>query len=129
MRLSYPFFELRDGHELLVPPLYDGAAVAARGERYALIYLPQGLPVTVNMGLLRASRVRVSRFSPQTGETASLGVFAAEVRTFAPVRAEYGNDAVLILEALEETDTDYYFSIGIVERYGKENNALRVPRG
>lgn len=77
-----------------------GHMVAAQGNGYAYIYLPLGLPVTVQLSQMQpASCLRASWFDPRTGETSCFAILpAVGEMTLAPPSQGKGCDWVLVLE-------------------------------
>ncbi|NBC72351.1 DUF4038 domain-containing protein [Paenibacillus sacheonensis] len=76
-------------------------AVAAKGERHAFLYTPNGLALQVAMGRIAGSEVTASWFDPRTGETTAIGTFPNEGETaFLPPIAGRGNDWVLVLDSI-----------------------------
>lgn len=104
LRLSRDYFSLRPVPELLCGN-YEGMGhmVSAMGDGYAYVYLPLGLPVTVDVSLLCSTRcVRALWFNPRTGEETLLAILnGAEKTTLVPPAQGQGNDWVLILEKAE----------------------------
>ncbi|SFJ79232.1 Putative collagen-binding domain of a collagenase [Paenibacillus sp. UNC496MF] len=76
-------------------------AVAARGERHAFLYSPNGLALRAAMGRIAGEEVDASWFDPRTGETTAIGRFPnAGETTFLPPQAGRGRDWVLVLDAV-----------------------------
>ncbi|QHT63213.1 DUF4038 domain-containing protein [Paenibacillus lycopersici] len=76
-------------------------AAAARGERHAFIYSPNGLALQVAMGRIAGDEVTASWFDPRTGESTPIGQFPnTGERKFLPPMAGRGNDWVLVLDSL-----------------------------
>src|SRR5262249_39150342 len=78
------------------------AARAADGN-FALVYLPAGKPVTVDLGRLAGKDVRAWWFDPRDGKAKDAGTFPRSgTRTFRPPgKPGRGNDWVLVLEDAE----------------------------
>jgi hypothetical protein len=78
---------------------YD-RVIAARERRAAMAYSYTGAPFTVRLGRIAGREVHARWFSPRTGETHPIGVFANRgVHRFDPPGAtQPGNDWVLLLD-------------------------------
>ncbi len=100
LRLSRPYFEFRHAPELVADDTADMAHQAAgRGEDYAFIYTPQGLPIRAFLDKLDGQRpIRASWFDPRTGKEEIFGVFAPRETLFVPPSRGKGCDWVLILD-------------------------------
>lgn len=98
--LEFPYFERIPDESLVANQgeKYDYKA-ATRGENYALIYVYNGKPVSVNMGKIKGDEVDATWFNPRNGEKTKIGAFKNEgVQDFKPSGEEVdGNDWVLIL--------------------------------
>jgi len=98
--LKYPYFSRVPDESLIANQgeKYDYKA-ATRGENYALIYVYNGKPINVNMGIIIGKEVDASWYNPRTGETTAIGTFNNEgVQEFKPSGEEVdGNDWVLVL--------------------------------
>jgi len=66
--------------------------------RWAMIYLPLPLPVTVDLSKLNSNKIKVSWFNPVTGKKTEEGIIKNEIKTFTP--SGEVPDRVLILESL-----------------------------
>lgn len=98
---SRPFLERVPAQELL-PDNPEGGnyRVATRGERYAMVYYPNGIRGRVQLGVLPGDKLAASWFNPRTGEFTSIGEVPNEgERVFAPPSAGRGNDWVLVLDS------------------------------
>lgn len=98
---SRPMLE-RVPDQSLLPDNPEGSnyRVAARGERYAFVYYPNGIKGNVKLGVLPGRTLAVSWFDPRTGAFIDAGEAANEgERAFAPPTAGRGNDWVLVLDA------------------------------
>lgn len=104
LRLSRDYFSLKPCPELLCGN-YEGMGhmAAAIGNGYGYVYLPLGLPVTVELSKVRpGSRLRALWFDPRTGEETLFAVLPAEGKTtLVPPSQGKGCDWVLILEGTE----------------------------
>lgn len=81
---------------------YEGAnyAVATRGERYAMIYIPCGLAAQIDVGRLEYSEIRIAWYSPRDGSWLEAGRTTNQgIQTFSPPTAGRGEDWVLVLDA------------------------------
>lgn len=101
LRLSRPFFEFRRAPELVQ---HDSAAnadpTAARGNNYAFVYSPLGLPLRVYLNLLGDTYVRATWFDPRTGNTSTIGIYPPEECVMIPPTCGFGQDWILILDLL-----------------------------
>ncbi len=100
---SRPFTNLVPDSAILVDaPSQGGAkvrAAAARDGSFAFIYSPRGMPFTVDLSRIQASRVRAAWYDPRYG-IADL-VHTGENRgyqTFVPPASGRGNDWLLVLD-------------------------------
>ncbi len=97
---SRPYFERRPAPDLVHN---DGDLLnhtpACRGERYAFIYSPQGLPLKVNLGILPGRLILVSWYNPRTGEEKLQTLLPNRgAVTLVPPTSGRGQDWVLILD-------------------------------
>jgi hypothetical protein len=101
LRLSRPYFEFRHAPCLAAD---DAAAMAhisaGRGNSYAFIYTPQGLPIRARLGELGAEIMRMSWFNPRTGAEDVFGIAGPSETLFVPPSSGKGNDWVLIADAV-----------------------------
>ena len=98
---SRPYLTRIPDQGMLVSAAGEGAhhVRATRDDegRYALVYLPLPLPVTVRLGVLAGQDVVAWWYDPCSGAATRIGSFAAEgVRTFTP--PGYRPDWVLVLD-------------------------------
>ncbi len=104
LRLSRDYFSLCDATEEVLVQNYEGMGhmVAAKGNGYAYVYSPLGLPFTINLGLFEeAKRLRALWFDPRTGEEKIFTVLPPNGKTvIVPPTQGKGCDWVLILEAM-----------------------------
>lgn len=79
--------------------IYYIQATRDAGGAYALVYIPDGAPVTVNMAKIANGNVNASWYNPRTGAYTLIGNFPnSGPRTFdAPGASAEGNDWVLVL--------------------------------
>lgn len=76
-----------------------GQATRDRDGAYAMIYLPRGKPVTVNMDKISGGKARAWWFDPRQGKSSQVGEFdAAGTRRFEPPSSGEENDWVLVLD-------------------------------
>lgn len=103
LRLRREYMSLRPAEEL-IPDNFAGMGrmAAAKGEDYAYIYAPLGVPFTVDLKpFADAKCVRGSWFDPRTGEETVFGIFrSGEKSLVVPPSQGKGNDWVLVLEAI-----------------------------
>jgi hypothetical protein len=65
---------------------------------WALLYLPTGKAVTVDLSKLTGEKLSATWFDPRTGKETAAGAFAREgKREFTPPTSGKGNDWVLVL--------------------------------
>ena len=101
--MSRNFLELTPCQEL-VNANYEGANYisAARGDNYAFMYIPNGLDIKVNMGILPESYVTAYWFDPRKGTYTFAGTNKNEgVVTFTPPSSGRNNDWVLVLDSFK----------------------------
>lgn len=80
---SRPLLERREAPELLASNgTGANVQIAARGERYAFIYTPNGLGIDIAPGILPGGCLEAAWFSPRSGETTAIGTI--ENRSAAP---------------------------------------------
>ena len=103
LRLSHDYFSLRPEPALLAAD-YEGMGHmgAAVGDGYGYVYLPLGLPTTVDLSRIRpAEYVRAAWFDPRTGATTLIGILPPDGRcTLAPPTQGKGADWILVLEGV-----------------------------
>lgn len=101
LRLSRDYFSLHPEPRLICQN-YDGMAhmVSAVGDGYGYVYLPLGLPVTVDLSQIRpANCIRALWFDPRTGTEHIFSVLPPEGKTtLVPPTQGKGCDWILILE-------------------------------
>ena len=75
---------------------------ACRGESYAFIYTPTGLPVEVNMGLISGAKVKANWYNPRNGERIYDGEYEnkGKQKFIAPAQGR-DRDWVLVLDDVE----------------------------
>ncbi|MCL2775376.1 MAG: glycoside hydrolase family 140 protein [Oscillospiraceae bacterium] len=101
--MSRNFLELTP-YQKLLSENYEGANYmsAARGQKYAFIYIPNGLDVKVNMGILPGDYITAFWYDPRNGGyTFANAVKNEGVVTFNPPSSGRNNDWVLLLDSLE----------------------------
>ena len=81
-------------------------ATRASDGKYALVYIPTGNAVTIDMSKISSAPVKASWFSPRNGEYTAIGDYTnIGTQDFdAPGTAAVGNDWVLVLTAAPTTD-------------------------
>ncbi len=101
LRMSHDFFSLRHAPEL-VDTRYSGMGhiQAAKGDGYAYIYSPLGLPFDVNLELFdKSCRLKAFWFDPRTGNSELFAILPCWGKTtLVPPSQGKGNDWVLVLE-------------------------------
>jgi len=101
LMLSRPMLERIPDQDLVVVQ-YEGASriQAARGNAYAFLYTPNGLPITAKMGVINGKKLIASWFNPRNGEYTEIGVFDNKgEKEFCPETAGRGEDWVLVLDS------------------------------
>lgn len=81
---------------------YEDLIVATRneGKTYAMIYLPQPEPITINLDILKQGRKKVSWFNPVTGKYIRLKIkYTAGEESFTPPSIKQ-KDWILVIEVL-----------------------------
>jgi len=75
--------------------------VATRGTSYAMIYIPNGVPVNVVMGSIVGVKVKASWYAPHSGQYIDVGIFLnMGTHSFQPPSSGRGNDWVLVLDSV-----------------------------
>lgn len=102
--LSKPYFERVPDQSLVAGvngTRYDYIA-ATRGEDYAFLYTCNGSNFSVNMGVIKGSRVKASWYNPKNGQRIAIDEYDNKgVKEFNPPGdVKIGNDWVLVLEKL-----------------------------
>ena len=103
LRLSRDYFSLVPTPELVAGQGFGmGQMAAAKGENYAYIYAPLGIPFTIELGIFPEAKVLKGYwFDPRTGEETLFGILPRSAPfTFAPPTQGKGQDWLLILEAV-----------------------------
>lgn len=101
LRLSRGYFTLTPAPELIAENFSGmGHMAAAKGEGYAYIYSPLGIPFTVELDHMNTDKnLRALWFDPETGKETLFAVLPPKGRTtLAPPKQGKGCDWVLILE-------------------------------
>ncbi|MFO0889803.1 MAG: glycoside hydrolase family 140 protein [Isosphaeraceae bacterium] len=98
-----PWYRLRPDQSVLASEPGDGPfrTVAARSEdgSFAIVYLPEGRPVSIEMNKLSGSTVRAQWYDPRDGTWTRIGEFPASGRReFAPESRGVDKDWALVLE-------------------------------
>ncbi len=97
-----PYFERRPAQELVAEDdgTVNGHIAGCRGEAYAFVYAPLGLPLKVNMGVLPGPAVKFGWFDPRTGAFLPQSVVPNHgVCRFVPPTQGRGQDWVLVLDS------------------------------
>ncbi len=75
--------------------------VATRGERYAMIFSPNGLRFTAAMGRIAGEKVKASWFNPRNGEFTEIGEYDNQgEQSFHPPSSGRRDDWVLVLDSI-----------------------------
>lgn len=97
LRLSRPYFEFRPDNTLTAGRQYDNARqTAGRGENYAFIYTPLGLPIEADLSMFSGQAVKCSWYNPRNGAWISGAVFMPQKTLLIP--PEYGKDWIAVLD-------------------------------
>lgn len=94
-------FEERVPDQALLVEAYSGASHirATRGNSYAFVYSPSGLPFEVHLGRISGETVQAAWYDPRTGKTIIIGSLSNENSTrFTPPSSGRNDDWVLILD-------------------------------
>lgn len=101
LRLSRPYFEFRRADELLKEQTRGmGHQCAARGEHYAFIYSPLGLPIYTDLESFGGQCIKASWYNPRTGEEKVFAMVTWAETLFVPPTSGKGNDWILILDRM-----------------------------
>jgi hypothetical protein len=104
LMLSKPFLTRIPDQSLIVGDAGKGGdhVQATRDERgtYAMVYIPSGKPVTVDLTKLKAKTINASWFDPRTGKSRQMDVpfKNGSPQEFKPPATEAERDWVLVLE-------------------------------
>ncbi|MDX1619169.1 MAG: glycoside hydrolase family 140 protein, partial [Balneolaceae bacterium] len=104
---SYPFYELVPAQQLVENDILNQVAPAraakSRDNRFALIYIPHGQQVDIDLSMFNGSIIQPSWFNPRLGNSIELKSLGAEhTGSFdPPADRAPGNDWVLVLERKE----------------------------
>jgi hypothetical protein len=100
---SRPFWKLESAQSLIsganpVGPDHVRAARAAEGT-FAVVYLPTGKPVTLNLQHISGESIHAWWFNPRQNSSQLIGTFQrTSQRTFAPPSSGRNNDWVLVVD-------------------------------
>jgi hypothetical protein len=101
---SRPYFSRIPDQSLVLSGQNGGpghiAATRDDGGSYALVYFAAGTPGCIGLDKLSDTSVRASWFNPRNGESIAVGEYAREPQEFAPPTSGYGQDWVLVLDAV-----------------------------
>lgn len=105
LMLSRPYLSRVPAQEMIVGEEvdYTAQAIATRDATgtYAMVYIPTGQAVTIDMSVLRSRRLRVWWYDPRTGASLAQGVLdVSRQRSFTPPTSGLGHDWVLVLDDL-----------------------------
>ena len=101
LRMSRPYFEFRPSPELICEEsALNARQCSGRGDKYAFVYTPLGMPVRVYLNRLCESPVKASWFNPRNGQTQTIGITAPTESLFVPPSNGKDNDWVLILDVM-----------------------------
>lgn len=108
---SRPFLTRMPDQTVITSGAGSGLTVARAcrdsNNTYAMVYIPQGGSVTVDMTKVRGPSVKASWFNPQTGQYTDIGLFPnTGTQAFDPSGATAeGNDWVLVLDSYAPAPT------------------------
>lgn len=101
---SRPYFSRIPDQSLVLNGQVAGAGhIAATRDaegRYALIYFAAGTPATIELGKLNGPKVRAAWLDPRNGDSSAIGEIPAKATGFTPPGSGYGQDWVLVLDAV-----------------------------
>ena len=103
---------------IVVSPVGSGLdhvqATRASGGKYAMIYIPRGGSVDVNLAKITGQGVAASWFNPRDGSTTQIGLYSnSGTRTFdAPDGIANGNDWILLLDSTNGTGVASAICVG-----------------
>lgn len=99
---SYDFFNRQPDNTIILTPQTESKdyAIATKGDRYALIYLPHGNSVEVSLEKISGTKkIKLIWFNPRTGKKTGIGTKAAKGSFVAtPPSSGKNNDWILIME-------------------------------
>jgi hypothetical protein len=99
LRLSRPYFEFRNGDELIIGQSSgSGHQCCGRGNNYAFFYTPLGLPIYTDLTSFGNVNFKASWFNPRNGEERSFAFVTSKEKLFVPPSSGKGNDWILILD-------------------------------
>lgn len=98
LRLSRDYFSFRPAPELIaqavLPPAYQ---CSGKGEGYAYIYTPYGLPIEANLESLGWEGVKLSWYNPRTGEEVLENILPTGRRLFVSPSSGKGQDWIAVI--------------------------------
>jgi len=93
------WFDFRNGDELLAAQLPGMAhQCVGRGENYAFIYSPLGMPIYTDLCTFSSYCIKASWFNPRSGKEWVFGMVTSKEKVFVPPSSGKGNDWILILD-------------------------------
>jgi hypothetical protein len=102
LMMSRPFLNRVPDQSLLAASPDSGAGYiqATRGEHYAMLYIPTGKNLSVNLERIAGDEIKAWWYNPRTGEAEVNGTFTKKgTREFDPPgKPTRGNDWVLVLD-------------------------------
>ena len=102
LMLSRPLFGRVPNQHVVAANVYDpvGMLRATSGPDYAMVYVPNGKPVTVRTGIVQGDRLVAWWYDPRTGEATRIGTSpnSGLLEFDAPGETARGNDWVLVLD-------------------------------
>lgn len=102
LRLSRPYFSFRPAPEL-VEDRSNGMShqCAGKGDGYAFLYSPLGLPLYTHLNSLGGAALRAAWFDPRTGRSQEFACVPPKDNVFVPPTSGKGQDWVLVLDVLK----------------------------
>ena len=101
LRTSRPYYEFRSAPELIQDdPAAMAHQCAGRGETYAFLYSPLGLPIRAYLKNLGGAAIKASWFDPRNAYSEPFAIIPANETLFVPPSSGKGNDWVLILDVV-----------------------------
>ncbi|MEL7530843.1 MAG: glycoside hydrolase family 140 protein [Bacteroidota bacterium] len=106
LMLSRPYLSRVPAQEMIVnegSADFSNQPIATRDANgsYAMVYLPTGQKLTLDLSVLRSSRLKAWWYDPRTGTSIDQDVLdISQQRSFVPPSQGLGNDWVLVLDAV-----------------------------
>ena len=107
---SRPFLSRVPDQSLITTAYYPETdyVVATRGQGYAMVYIPTGWDVTVQLDRIGAKTIKAWWFDPRNGEAKSIGNFPGNgLKIFKTPTMGRGNDWILVLDQVVLSHVKY----------------------